>query len=151
MSRLTTSRAFLIGVVASVGWILLWGWLTRAGGPVSNLFFPSPQAVLHRFLRMWTRPYLGSTLLGHIFSSLSVVLTGWFLAGLVGVPLGITMAWWRRLRWIAFPVFQLVRPGSAPRLDPPDARMDGHRRPGESGGGLHCGSRALGDEFDASC
>ena len=38
------------------------------------------------------------------------MLGGWLLAGLVGLPLGIAMAWWRRLRWIVFPVFQLVRP-----------------------------------------
>jgi ABC-type nitrate/sulfonate/bicarbonate transport system permease component len=32
------------------------------------------------------------------------------LAGIVGVPLGIAMAWWRKLKWIVFPVFQLIRP-----------------------------------------
>jgi ABC-type nitrate/sulfonate/bicarbonate transport system permease component len=110
MRRSTASRAFLISLVAGVGWVLLWAWLTRAGGPVPKLFFPSPEEVFDRFLKMWTRPYLGSTLLGHISSSLSIVLAGWVLAGIVGVPLGIAMAWWRKLKWIAFPVFQLIRP-----------------------------------------
>jgi len=32
------------------------------------------------------------------------------LAALVGMPLGIAMAWWRRLRWTVFPIFQIVRP-----------------------------------------
>ena len=59
---------------------------------------------------MAREPYLGSTLWGHIYASLSVVLAGWLLAGVVGVPLGIAMAWWPRLRWIVFPLFQLVRP-----------------------------------------
>ena len=59
---------------------------------------------------MWSRPYLGSTLLEHIASSLSIVLAGWAVAGIVGVPLGIAMAWWRRLKWIVFPVFQILRP-----------------------------------------
>jgi ABC-type nitrate/sulfonate/bicarbonate transport system permease component len=110
MNRLVASRSLFISLVAGVVWLLLWAWLTRAGGPVSTLYFPSPASVLQRLMRMWTRPYLGSTLMGHIVSSLSIVLTGWILAGIVGVPLGIAMAWWKRLRWIVFPVFQLVRP-----------------------------------------
>lgn len=110
MSRLVASRTFLVSIVAGIGWILLWAWLTRPGGSVSELFFPSPESVFQRFLKMWTRPYLGSTLVGHIVSSLSIVLSGWVLAGIVGVPLGIAMAWWRKLKWIVFPVFQLIRP-----------------------------------------
>ena len=35
---------------------------------------------------------------------------GRLLAGLVGLPLGIAMGWWKRLRWIAFPIFQILRP-----------------------------------------
>ena len=37
---------------------------------------------------MWVRPYLGSTLLGHVFSSLSIVLSGWIIAGIVGGTAG---------------------------------------------------------------
>ena len=85
MSRLVASRTLLISIVAGVAWVLLWAWLTRTGGPVSTLFFPSPEAVFQRFLRMWSRPYLGSTLLEHIVSSLSIVLAGWAVAGIVGV------------------------------------------------------------------
>jgi len=110
MRRFNASRAFLISLAACVGWVLLWAWVTGAGGPVSKLMFPSPEAVFHRFLRMWTRPYLGSTLSWHIYSSLSIVLAGWILGGIVGVPLGIAMAWWKKLKWIVFPVFQLLRP-----------------------------------------
>lgn len=110
MSRLVASRTLLISLAAGVAWIMLWAWLTRAGGPVSTLYFPSPEAVLQRLVRMWTRPYLGSTLIGHIFSSLSIVLAGWVIAGIVGVPLGIAMAWWQKVKWIVFPVFQLLRP-----------------------------------------
>lgn len=110
MSRLVASRTLLISLIAGVAWIALWAWLTRSGGPVSTLYFPSPQAVLERLTRMWVRPYLGSTLLGHVFSSLSIVLSGWIIAGIVGVPLGIAMAWWRKIKWIVFPVFQLLRP-----------------------------------------
>lgn len=99
-----------IGVAASLALIGLWALLTRPEGPISALMLPSPDAVAEAFWRLLRRPYLGSTLLMHVLASLSVVLGGWLLAGLVGVPLGIAMAWFKRLRWIVFPVFQLVRP-----------------------------------------
>ncbi|MGN6115640.1 MAG: ABC transporter permease [Nitrobacter sp.] len=99
-----------IGIGASLFFIAVWAWLTREGGPVSSLLMPSPQAFLDALWRLLRRPYLGNPFYVHILSSLGVVLGGWLLAAIVGLPLGIAMAWWRRLRWIVFPVFQLVRP-----------------------------------------
>jgi ABC-type nitrate/sulfonate/bicarbonate transport system permease component len=59
---------------------------------------------------MWMRPYIGSTLLEHILASLYIVLFGWSVAALIGIPLGIAMAWWTKLKWVVFPIFQLIRP-----------------------------------------
>lgn len=100
----------LIGILSSLALIGLWAWLARADGAVSSLLLPSPGAVADAFWRLLSRPYLGNTLAAHIAASLSVVLGGWALAGLVGVPLGISMAWWPRLRWTVFPLFQVIRP-----------------------------------------
>ncbi|MEM9629284.1 MAG: ABC transporter permease [Pseudomonadota bacterium] len=110
MGWLASYRMLGFSVAAIVGWVILWAWLTRDGGPVPTLYFPPPDDVLNRFWRMWTRPYIGSTLWQHILSSLYIVLTGWAAAALVGIPLGIAMAWWSRLKWIVFPIFQLIRP-----------------------------------------
>ena len=110
MARLASYRMFVLSITAVAGWLVLWAWLTREGGPVPALYFPPPEDVLNRFWRMWTRPYIGSTLWEHILSSLYIVLSGWSVAALVGVPLGIAMAWWSKLRWIVFPIFQIIRP-----------------------------------------
>ena len=110
MGRISNGRLLLISFAATIGWILVWAWITRSGGPVPSLFFPSPEDVVQRFSKMWVKPYIGSTLFGHIYSSLSIVLAGWLIGGLVGVPLGIAMSWWSKVKWIAFPVFQLIRP-----------------------------------------
>lgn len=110
MLRSASINRFLLGIGAVGVWIVLWWWLTRPTGPVPSLYFPSPDAVWTKFVRMWTRPYIGSTLLEHIFSSLYIVLSGWTLGALVGIPLGIVMAWWPKVKWIVFPVFQLIRP-----------------------------------------
>jgi ABC-type nitrate/sulfonate/bicarbonate transport system permease component len=88
----------------------LWWFATREGGWVSPLFLPPPQEVWDSFVRLWSRPYLGSSLGEHVAASLRIVAGGWLLAGVIGLPLGIAMGWWKRARWIAFPVFQLLRP-----------------------------------------
>ena len=87
-----------------------WWAATRPDGLVSALFLPPPIDVWEAFVRLWSRPYLGSTLGQHIGASLQIVIGGWLLAGLIGLPLGIAMGWWKRLRWIAFPIFQILRP-----------------------------------------
>lgn len=110
MRNIASLHRLLAGFGAVAVWIGIWWWLTREGGLVPSLYFPSPDDVWAKFVRMWTRPYIGSTLLEHILSSLYIVLFGWSVAALVGVPLGIAMAWWTKLKWIVFPIFQLIRP-----------------------------------------
>jgi len=110
MLRTAPLFRFLTGLGAIGLWIVLWWFLTRPGGLVPALYFPSPDAVWTKFVRMWMRPYIGSTLLEHIFSSLYIVMSGWSLAAIVGIPLGIVMAWWPKIKWIVFPIFQIIRP-----------------------------------------
>ncbi|HSV17043.1 MAG TPA: ABC transporter permease [Casimicrobiaceae bacterium] len=107
---LSTRRRLAISCFALAVFVGAWWIVTGPLALASPLFLPSPQEVAGTLVRMSVEPYLGSTLWGHIGASLSVVMSGWLLAGLVGLPLGIAMAWWRRLRWIVFPVFQLLRP-----------------------------------------
>jgi len=103
-----TRALIAVGGVGAL--VLAWWIVTGPAALVTPLFLPPPAEVLATLGRMAREPYLGSTLWAHVYASLSVVLAGWLLAGIVGLPLGIAMAWWRRLRFIVFPVFQLVRP-----------------------------------------
>ena len=103
-------RQLIAGLGAIAAWIILWWWLTGPSNIVPTLYFPPPEDVWGKFVRMWTRPYIGSTLWEHILSSLYIVLFGWGLAAIVGIPLGIGMAWWKKLKWVVFPIFQLIRP-----------------------------------------
>jgi ABC-type nitrate/sulfonate/bicarbonate transport system permease component len=108
--ELSVPVGMLVSAGAVIAFIALWWLITLPGGAISPLYLPPPQDVAATFFRMRADPYLGSTLLAHIGASLSVVMSGWLLAGLVGLPLGIAIGWWKRIRWIVFPVFQLVRP-----------------------------------------
>ena len=100
----------LIAWLALAAMFGLWWLATRPDGLVSPLFLPPPLDVWEAFVRLWSRPYLGSTLGEHVAASLRIVVGGWLLAGVIGLPLGIAMGWWKKARWIAFPVFQILRP-----------------------------------------
>jgi ABC-type nitrate/sulfonate/bicarbonate transport system permease component len=110
--RREPSRAQWLAIAfASLAALLATWWaLTRPDGVVSPLFLPPPSEVWDSFVRLLRRPYLGSTLGQHVGASLGIVIGGWLLAGAVGLPLGIAMGWWQKARWIAFPVFQILRP-----------------------------------------
>jgi ABC-type nitrate/sulfonate/bicarbonate transport system permease component len=111
MRRQPTRAQWLAIAFASLAAMLgAWWFATRAESGISALFLPPPEEVWEAFVRLLKRPYLGSSLAEHIGASLKVVIGGWLLAGVVGLPLGIAMGWWKKARWIAFPVFQLLRP-----------------------------------------
>ena len=100
--------AIAFGSLAAM--LVAWWGATRPDGLVSPLFLPPPIEVWDAFVRLSAKPYLGSTLGQHIIASLRIVIGGWLLAGCIGLPLGIAMGWWNKARWIAFPIFQLLRP-----------------------------------------
>lgn len=100
----------MISVLSAVAVIALWAWLTRPGGAIVPLFLPPPSDVADAAIQLASEPYLGTTLLGHALASLNTVLMGWVAAGVIGVPLGIWIAWSKKARWTVYPVFQLLRP-----------------------------------------
>ncbi|WP_022898983.1 ABC transporter permease [Humibacter albus] len=108
--ELARGKSVLIGVIAAVVLVIIWYLLTLPGGLIQPLFLPPPQGVATQFITMLSEPYLGSTLWGHAIASLGVVLEAWALGGIIGIPLGIAVAWWKRARWIVWPLFQLIRP-----------------------------------------
>lgn len=72
---------------------------------------PSPVQVIKAFIQKLTETNPdGATLFGHIAASLQVALTGYLLGAIVGVPLGIAMAWFRRVDLFVTPLFDLIRP-----------------------------------------
>ncbi len=104
------AQGLLVAVLATVGFIGLWYLASGPAELVEPLLLPPPQDVWRAFTGMLAQPYLGETLGGHTLVSLRIVLGGWALAGLVGVPLGIAIGWWQPVRWFIFPLFQMLRP-----------------------------------------
>lgn len=104
------AMSLLLSAVAAVALITLWWWASGPGGLLRPLFLSTPYDVATSFVYSLNHPYLGTTLGGHIMASLNIVLTGWIVAGLIGVPLGIWIGWSELARRTAYPVFQLLRP-----------------------------------------
>lgn len=76
-----------------------------------DYILPSPVQVFQAFLIKLTKKAPdGATLFGHIFASLKVALSGYLLGAVVGVPLGIVMAWFHKIDMFVTPLFDLIRP-----------------------------------------
>ncbi|MFD0934243.1 ABC transporter permease [Methylobacterium trifolii] len=101
-------RASLLGLAGTLAFLGLWAAIAHSG-LVQHLFLPTPIEVTRRFLTLLTTPFAGGTLTAHLVSSVQRFLSGYLLAALVGVPLGLMMGWSRLLDDIVTPVFDALR------------------------------------------
>ena len=77
----------------------------------SETVFPGPVKVFETFVEtLYTKAPDGATLLQHLWSSIRVALFGYALGAVVGVPLGIAMAWNKWVDRFVRPLFDLIRP-----------------------------------------
>ena len=86
--------------------VLLWDLAIRTG---RFPLLPAPLAVVRAIAELARRGFL----VKHVVASLFRVTWGYLLAVAVGVPLGITLAWYRRGGMALAPLVELVRPISA--------------------------------------
>ena len=109
-------KYLLISVLSVCVGIFVWWLVTDGLGLFRSNVLPSPVKVCQTFLKKWveTKPD-GATLLQHLVASLKVALGGYLIGALVGIPLGIFMAWNDKIDMLVRPVFDLVRtiPGVA--------------------------------------
>lgn len=109
-------KSTLLGA-ASIGLLLSAWWAACALQIVSPFVLPSPASVVDAAVRV-NSGYLGSNLIGHLQASVSVVLVGFLAAAIVGVPLGVAMAWVRPLDLAFGPVLSVLRPIPPPAWIP---------------------------------
>lgn len=102
----------LISVCSFLSVLLIWQLVTDVFHLVSPVMLPSPTKILDTFwykLCGGTVPD-GSSLLQNVWSSLKIALGGYAVGVLIGVPLGVGMAWSRRFELFAKPLFDIIRP-----------------------------------------
>jgi len=98
-------RTYLGILIASAGGLVaLWCVLTY-GGLVEPLFLPSPTAIVRSGVEM----IADGSLLQNAGASLYVIVTGWALAVVAGVPTGILMGSFKAVEALVEPVIDFVR------------------------------------------
>ena len=116
MSAVRVLRPFRASDVAPRPWIGVLGivaligiWQVAGYVVADSLTLASPYDVLRRFVEMLTQPFAGTTLGGHLLSSLGKFLAGFLVAVAIGIPLGIMMSWYSTLDARVTPLFNLFR------------------------------------------
>lgn len=72
---------------------------------------PGPVTIVKTFVeKLYSTSPDGATIFEHIFSSLKIAMGGWAMGILIGTPLGIAMAWYKKIDLFVRPVFDLIRP-----------------------------------------
>ncbi|MEL6455952.1 MAG: ABC transporter permease [Cyanobacteria bacterium J06623_5] len=104
---------WILRIVSVVVPLLLW-WLLSSSGLVNSKFLPSPVDVVGAFGRLWAE----GLFLGDLQASLFRVGTGFFLASLLSVPLGISMGAFASVRSLLEPIMGIVRYMPAPAFIP---------------------------------
>ena len=85
---------FCISLFSLSLFIFLWWLVTDGLGIFPAKALPSPAKVVTTFIAKWTkRAPDGGTMPEHIWASLKLALYGFFLGAVIGIPVGIMMAW----------------------------------------------------------
>ena len=104
------SRRAQIGGATILVLVILWYLATTVLGLIAPGRFPSPGATIDALNHVLFRGYAGGTLLEHVLNSLRLVVLGFLVAVVTGVPLGLLMGWNRRAEALINPVFLIIRP-----------------------------------------
>jgi len=99
------NRSYRLGLLAFLLIVLIWEGLARSSGWSVHVF-PDPLTVVHSFFQL----LLDGTLLRHTVASLFRVTAGFYLAVILGVPLGILLGRVARARAFINPIIQFLRP-----------------------------------------
>jgi NitT/TauT family transport system permease protein len=99
-----------LSIIGVLGFLICWQLLSMSG-LVSARYLVPPLKIINLFFVKLVDPAPdGAVLTVNVLSSLSVALSGFLLAILVGVPLGLFMGWYRWFDAFMRPVFEIVRP-----------------------------------------
>ncbi len=100
----------LMTVLTFAIFLILWQVLAMNNLIVGE-YTPSPSEVLKAFI--FKMNYVGpdgNLLITNILTSLKISMSGFVLAVIIGIPLGLLMGWYRLLDRFVRPIFEIVRP-----------------------------------------
>lgn len=116
MPKSKKTKYLIYSILSVIVFLGIWYVATDVLKLAPSTSLPSPVKVAQSFIQKLTvKKPDGSTLLQHLMSSLRVSMSGYGIAILIGIPLGIFMAWNKKADLIVRPVFDWFRsvPGLA--------------------------------------
>ena len=108
-SKFSANRRLVVGIITLIATGLLW-WFLTTFGYISPMRLPNPAETYDAFLHVAFDGYGNATLLTHILHSSKLVLIGFGLAVLIGVPLGLAMGASTSVEAFVNPAFLFLRP-----------------------------------------
>lgn len=114
--RSKVAQQFVFGAISIAAVFAFWVFLTSTGR-VKPIILPPPADVIEGFVDVY-QGYLGVPWYEHFKASLIVMLTGYFAAIAVGVPLGVAIAWWKPVETLFSPLLAIFRPIPPPAWIP---------------------------------
>ncbi len=100
-----SKRRYWIGSIAFMLILMIWDIIARFSGWSSHIF-PDPITVVSSLYEL----LMNGTLIRHTVASLFRVTAGFYLAIILGIPLGILLGRLQFARWLINPVIQFLRP-----------------------------------------
>ena len=103
-------RCLLLGGAGLLCFLAMWELVVKLQVIDRRLIATPGEVLTAVIVKFYDKQPDGSLLLAHIGSSLVVALSGFALAVLIGVPLGLLMGWYKPLDRFVGPVFEVIRP-----------------------------------------
>lgn len=103
------SRYQLLTATSVAFMFLAWFFVTETG-LANELFLPHPTSIFAALIKVATKGYQGATLLEHVGVSLGRILSGFGLACIIGIPLGVLMGVSRSAKALFNPFIEFYRP-----------------------------------------
>ncbi|WP_461208588.1 ABC transporter permease [Desulfocurvus sp. DL9XJH121] len=100
----------ILPVVSVAGFFLAWELVVRCGVVPSTMLAPPSEVLALLRVKLWEVNPDGALLHQHAWVSIQEAFSGYFLALLVGLPLGLAMGWFNVAEGLARPIFEIVRP-----------------------------------------
>lgn len=99
-----------ISIIATCAFLIFWEMVVR-NGVVPKELLASPTQVVKLFIDKLSNPNPdGLIIWGHVVVSLKEALTGYILALVIGIPIGLAMGWFKVFDGLVRPIFEIVRP-----------------------------------------
>lgn len=100
----------LLSAAGILSVLIIWQFVVMVG-LVDEKMLPAPTKIFDTLIfKIENKAPDGNMLIINIIASLQVALSGFLVAIIIGVPLGLLMGWWTYADRFIRPIFELVRP-----------------------------------------